>query len=54
MKVLTRYATDPSLRLVVLFEVTPETGVLQNQVEEIKMALQKLELDSATLKAKES
>jgi hypothetical protein len=54
MKVLTRFATDPSLRLMVRFEVTPETGVLQNQLEEIKMALQELELDSATLKAEDS
>jgi hypothetical protein len=44
MKVLTRFATDPSLRLRVRFEVAPEAGVTQTQLEEIRAALQELGL----------
>ncbi|MDI6874597.1 MAG: DUF499 domain-containing protein [Actinomycetota bacterium] len=44
MKVLTRFATDPSLRLRIRFEVAPETGITQTQLEEIRTALQELGL----------
>lgn len=44
MKVLTRFATDPSLRLRIRFEVAPEVGVTQTQLEEIRAALQELGL----------
>lgn len=44
MKVLTRFATDPSLRIRVRFEVAPDAGVAPNQVEEIKLALRELGL----------
>lgn len=44
MKVLTRFATDASLRLRIRFEVAPEVGLTQTQVEEIKAALQELGL----------
>ncbi len=44
MKVLTRFATDPSLRIRVRFEVAPDMGVAPNQVEEIKLALRDLGL----------
>lgn len=45
IKVLTRFATDPSLRLVVRFEVEPEAGVSQSQLEELEAALRELGLD---------
>jgi hypothetical protein len=44
MRVLTRFATDPSLRLRIRFEVTPEAGITQMQLEEIEAALRELEL----------
>jgi hypothetical protein len=44
MKVLTRFATDPSLRIRVRFEVAPGAGIAPNQVEEIKLALRDLGL----------
>lgn len=50
MKVLTRFATDPSLRLRVRFEVSPEMGIAPTQVEEVRMALQQLGLDLEPLK----
>jgi hypothetical protein len=51
MKVLTRFATDPSLRLRVQFEVSPEIQVLQAQLNEIEIALKELGLDTQALKA---
>lgn len=44
MKVLTRFATEPSLRLSVCFEVAPEAGITQMQEEEVRAALQELGL----------
>ncbi|WP_156896746.1 hypothetical protein [Desulfovirgula thermocuniculi] len=44
MKVLSRFATDPSLRLRVRFEVAPEAGITRTQLEEIEAALQELGL----------
>lgn len=43
-RVLTHFARDPSLRLYLRFEVTPEAGINQTQLEEIKTALQELGL----------
>jgi hypothetical protein len=51
-RVLTRFATDPSLRLSVRFEVTPEEGIPPILVDEIKTALRELGLDD-TLEVKE-
>ncbi|GBD10354.1 hypothetical protein HRbin22_02626 [Candidatus Thermoflexus japonica] len=45
MKVLTHFATDPSLRLRVRFEVAPEGGLPPNRLEEIQAALRELGLD---------
>jgi hypothetical protein len=53
MRVLTRFATDPSLRLTVRFEVTPATGISQNELEEIKMSLRELGLDISALKTED-
>lgn len=53
MKVLTRFATDPSLRLRVRFEVAPEEGITQTQLEEINTALQELGLVVEALKVEE-
>jgi hypothetical protein len=53
MRVLTRFATDPSLRLTVRFEVTPETGISQHELEEIKMSLRELGLDISALKTED-
>jgi len=50
MRVLTHFATDPSLRLHVRFEVEPETGVSQSRLEDIKMALQELGLDPTAIR----
>lgn len=44
MKVLTHFARDPSLRLRVRFEVAPEAGIAQAQVEEIQAALREMGL----------
>ena len=49
MKVLTRFATDPSLHLHVRFEVTPEDGITPMQIEEIKVALRELGLNPDTM-----
>jgi hypothetical protein len=49
MKVLTRFATDPSLRLHVRFEVAPESGITQQQLEDIKRALEELGLSAEFL-----
>ena len=54
MKVLTRFATDPNLRLTVRFEVSPEEGIPQSVVEEVEIALKELGLDTRALKAEES
>jgi hypothetical protein len=53
MRVLTRFATDPSLRLIIRFEVTPATGISQNELEEIKMSLRELGLDISALKTED-
>jgi len=53
MRVLTRFATDPSLRLTVRFEVTPATGISQHELEEIKMSLRELGLDISALKTED-
>lgn len=52
-KVLTHFATDPSLRLRVRFEVMPEEGITPNRLEEIKAVLQELGLDPDKLQAEE-
>jgi hypothetical protein len=46
MKVLTPFATDPSLRLHLRFEVAPESGITQQQLEDIKRALEELGLST--------
>ncbi|MER3474802.1 MAG: AAA family ATPase [Armatimonadota bacterium] len=51
MKVLTRFATDPSLRLHIRFEVAPDAGITNTQLEEIQVALQELGLDVEALEA---
>lgn len=51
MKVLTRFATDPSLRLRVQFEVSPDIQVSQAHLNEIEIALKELGLDTQALKA---
>jgi hypothetical protein len=43
--VLSRFATDPSLRVSVRFEVTPEEGIPSSVLQEIKRALRELGLD---------
>jgi len=53
MRVLTRFATDPSLRLIIRFEVTPATGISQNELEEIKTSLRDLDLDISALKTED-
>lgn len=53
MKVLTYFATDPSLRLHVRLEVTPEMGISQTLVEEIAAALRALKLDDRKLQVEE-
>jgi len=50
MKVLTHFATDPTLRLRVRFEVAPRQGVSDNQFQEIQTALQELGLDQSAMK----
>lgn len=50
MKVLTHFATDPSLRLRVRFEVTPEGGIPPNRLENIQAALRELGLELTDLK----
>ena len=52
MRVLTRFATDPSLRICVQFDVAPEGGITQQQMEETKMALRELGLNE-TIKSSE-
>lgn len=50
LKVLTCFATDPSLRLRVRFEVAPETGIAPTQEEEIRAAMRDLGLREDALK----
>jgi hypothetical protein len=45
IKVLTHFATDPSLRLDVGFEVELEASLVENRLEELKAALRELGLD---------
>lgn len=51
MKVLTHFATGPSLRLHVRVEVAPEGGISQTRVEEIVAALRELGLDERGLQS---
>jgi len=53
MKILTRFATDPSLRLRITFEVTPEAGITQTQLEEIRATLVELGLVVEGLEVKD-
>ncbi|HXG36711.1 MAG TPA: DUF499 domain-containing protein [Dehalococcoidia bacterium] len=52
MKVLTHFATDPTLEISVRFEVVPDTGISQAKISEIRSALQELGLDPSLLKPK--
>lgn len=45
MKILTHFATAPSLRLRVSFEVAPEEGISEALLEEVRMAIEDLGLD---------
>ena len=47
IKVLTRLASTPGLRLSVSFEVPPESGVTRAQIEETRTALRELGLDES-------
>lgn len=51
LKVLSRFATEPSLRIRVRFEVAPEAGMTRTQEEETRGALRELGLDSDNLEA---
>ncbi|WP_448594946.1 ATP-binding protein [Thermoflexus hugenholtzii] len=51
MKVLTHFATDPSLRLDVGFEVELEGNIARNRLEEIQAALRELGLDPDAIRA---
>ncbi len=51
MKVLTNFATDPSLRIHVRFAVAPEEGISQNRLEDIEAALRELGLDARAVRA---
>lgn len=44
-KVLTRFVTDPSLRIYIRFEVSPEEGVPRTLHKEVREAIQDLGLD---------
>ena len=44
MKVLARFATDPSLKLTVTVDVEPTGGLSPQRVEEVKAALRELGL----------
>lgn len=54
IKVLNRFAIDPSLSLRIRFEVSPKEGVSQNQLEEIRASLQELGLDVESLRTEEN
>jgi len=43
-KVLSKYATQPGLSLVLKVEITPEGGVSKQKIDEIKVALRELGL----------
>ncbi len=45
MRVLTRFATEPTLRIHVTFEVEPEGGVSEQKQQETRTALRELGLD---------
>ena len=45
MKVLSQYATEKDLRLTLSFEVSPESGVSTQKIEETKAALRELGLN---------
>jgi len=51
MKVLTNFATDPSLRVRVRFEVAPEEGISRSRLEDIEAALRELGLDADAVRA---
>ena len=44
-KVLSRFASTPGLKLMVSFEVPPESNVTRAQIEETRTALRELGLD---------
>ena len=52
-RVLSRFGMDPTLGITVSFDVAPENGISQQQVEETKMALRDLGL-SDTVEASDS
>ena len=52
-KILSHFATDPSLQLELRFRVAPESGIPPSTIEEIKMALRDLGLDSESLQTEE-
>ena len=54
MKILSRFATDPNLRLMVRFDLSSEAGISQHEVEEVEIALRELGLDAGKLKAEDS
>jgi len=49
MKILTHFATDPSLRIFLRFEAAPERGISREKEEEIRSALRELGLDVSSL-----
>jgi hypothetical protein len=49
MKVLTNFATDPSLRIRVRLEVAPEEGISRSRLEDIEAALRELGLDAGAV-----
>jgi hypothetical protein len=50
MKVVTQFATDPSLRIRVRLEVSPSSGgISSSRINEIRSALQEMGLDDSTL-----
>ncbi len=53
MKILTHFATDSSLRIVVRFEVAPEGGISREKASEIRSALQELALEFQNLQINE-
>lgn len=53
MKILTHFATDPSLKIFLRLEVRPEAGISREKVAEIESALRELGLTSQGLRAVE-
>jgi len=47
MKVLTKYAADKSLNLNISFDVTPESGISDQQLNELKAALRELGIEDS-------